>query len=224
LEERTIAVVSDAFIVIVGVAVERFLTRYPLGRGDPAFKPRASSLPPAEKPEICRYQPHGDATVDLWYWVCYCLALAILVSLVLRFLIGSGTHLAKHYIGKTTSQSVHQFITDIIFLMFFGAFLVGAALASSVRRFMMWLSLSSAVGILWSVIAVQVRGDRGFGCWWLAVNFFQCLISLALFLWCNQTGTSPGDGRRTVRWVLGLGSLWYVGIFWFDLQKILLFP
>jgi hypothetical protein len=188
MDQRTVEIVSDAFIVIVGVAVERFLTDYPLGHEDPAFQRRVSSSTKPNKTETvpCPAIPKETETVeDGWYWLCYTLALMVLVTLALRFLIGGNSDLAQTYVTpETTGTSIKRFITDVCFLMFFAAFLVGAALSKSVRAFMGWLSLSSAVGVIWTVAAHGVRQQPHLSPWYLHIGllmaFAACLVGMAL--------------------------------------------
>ncbi len=147
MEKEAIEVVTDAFIVIVGVAVERFLTDFPLGNNDPAFQQEHSFG--------LRFKWRGPKK-DLFYWWCYVLALIILVTLVIRFLVGSRVDLLIAYTG-TCPLSVRKFISDVSFLMFFAAFIVGAALSERIRDFMGWLSFCAATGVLWSVMAFKLR-------------------------------------------------------------------
>src|SRR5689334_18009929 len=105
MNEHIFDVVSVAFVVIIGVAVERFLTEFPL-KHDPALRhpdPRA---------------PRGaHAVPSRLYHICYVLSLIAIVTLVLRFLIGSDSHLRQAYASATAKQEIDSFIVDICFLM-----------------------------------------------------------------------------------------------------------
>lgn len=218
MNEHIFQVIIDAFIVVVAVAVERFLTHYPVGTYDTAFKalPGQTSKEPMDP---C-HPDNAPPVRDVWYWICYTLSLIIIVTLVLRFLIGSYTQLTGAYRGKSERCLIEWFITDICFLMFFGAFIVGAAMSKSVRGFMLWLALTSAIGVIWSSVAVVFRHEE-LACWWLAVNSIQAMITGALFFWCSRLGKQPGEGRIAVRFVLSVGAVWFMVIFPWDLIHIL---
>jgi len=206
MNERILAVVGETFIVICGVAVTQFFVGGAVIDSDPAFRTEKDKPPE-------RYAP--------WYVVCYMLALIIVVTLVLRFLIGSNSQLVQDYNRTPDIRSFHRFVTDISFLMFFGAFLVGAAQSKSVRAFMGWLALTSAAGAGWSLIALW-RGHSDLAYWWLCVNFAQFVLTGLLSWWCRPVDDPPGKGKVAARWALILAGVWFMIIFVFDLEKIIL--
>jgi hypothetical protein len=202
-----ITVVGEAFIVICGVAVGHFFTGGTVVDHDPAFRTKAS-------PD----QPDRRKT---WYVVCYMLALIVLVTLVLRFLIGSRVQLMQEYGEQVDQRHFFKFVTDFCFLMFYGAFLVAVAQSKSVRAFMGWLAVISGAGVLWSLIALA-RGDRDLPYWWLAVNSIQFTLTGGLSLWCLPLSASPEVGRKRAIWGLVMAGVWFMIIFAFDLEKIIL--
>jgi hypothetical protein len=111
MNERSIEVVIDVFIVIVAIAVDRFFTNFPLG-ADPAFDPPNPKPLPEDQARDHRKEHNG------WYWPCFVLSLAVIVTLALRFLIGSDFHLRHAYLYKP--GDVRLFIWDICFLLIFG--------------------------------------------------------------------------------------------------------
>jgi len=201
--EHSIEVVGGTFLVVVGVAVERFLTGYPLGKNDPSF----------------RDPVHPTVIVRDWrYVMCYITSLVILVSVVIRFLLGSDAQLRNAYVEHAFGPpQVHSFVRDVVFLMFFGAFLVGAALSKTVSKFMAWLALSSGVGAVWSWIEVLVRPDTPYAWWWLEVNSKQFVVTLSCFLLLWRARSA----RTTVPYVLGLLTVWYAVIFPIDIAHII---
>lgn len=203
-----IGAVGEAFIVICGVAITQFFTGGTVLDTDPAFRTRAS--------------PDQLDRRNAWFVVCYMLALIVLVTLILRLLIGSHVQLVREYNSRTPDiLSFHRFVTDVCFLMFFGAFLVGAAQSKSVRAFMGWLALTSAAGVGWSIVALW-RGDRDLPYWWLAVNFVQFAITASLSNWCRPLSAKAGEGLTAARWALVMAGVWFMIIFVFDLEKIIL--
>jgi hypothetical protein len=206
MNESILAVVGETFIVICGVAVTQFFIGGTVIDSDPAFR-TAKDKPPE------RY--------TTWYVICYMLALIIVVTLVLRFLIGSHSQLILEYSRPADILSFHRFVTDISFLMFFGAFLVGAAQAKSVRAFMGWLSLTSAAGAGWSFIALS-RGYSDLPHWWLRVNLAQFVMTGVLSLWCQPVDAQVGQGKTAARWALIIAGIWFMVFFVFDLEKIIL--
>lgn len=190
-----ISVVTETFIVICGVAVTQFFTGGTVVDTDPIFK-NASKL---------------------WYWICYVLALIVVVTLALRFLIGSRAQLSEAYPTIKTFPAFRAFVTDVSFLMFFGAFLVGAALAKTVRAFMGWLTVLSAAGVVWSSVALW-RGEGKFAGWWLPLNLVQGLVVLGLFVWCSN----ESHASAAARWSLVITGVVFMTAFGLDLQKIIL--
>jgi len=230
MNERSIEVVIDAFIIIIGMAVERFITDFPL-KHDSAF--RLLKTAPRRRPHR-RPSPHRKQKGNkflYWmsyffsksqYWLCYGLSLAVIVTLVLRFLIGSDLHLRNAYLARGESQDVSYFAGDIAVLMCFGACIVGAALAKYIRHFAWWLAGCSAVGAVWSWSALgrpDTHGLHELIRWWFKINSVQLGIALltGALCWFCQARKSKG----IVIWGLALFSLWYIVIFPYDLKRIL---
>lgn len=113
-----------------------------------------------------------------------------------------------------------KFVTDVCFLMFFGAFSVGAALAKSVRDFMGWLALTSAVGTLWALIAVLRHDPWELPLWWLLFNVIQLVVTGISFRKCEPFNADPGVGRKPAIWALLIAGAVFIVIFGFDLQMI----
>lgn len=205
--KEIIGAVGEAFIVICGVAVTQFFADGgAVVDTDPAFRTKASSKEPDRRTAS--------------YVICYMLALIVLVTLVLRFLIGSHVQLLQEY-AKVDEHSFNRFVTDACFLMFFGAFLVAVAQSKSVAAFMGWLAVLSVAGVLWSLIA-RWRGDTGLPDWWLKVNLVQFGLSFWLSLWCTDLRAESGFGRMRAIWGLALVGAWSMIIFVFDLERIIL--
>ncbi|HMC31151.1 MAG TPA: hypothetical protein VKL99_09970 [Candidatus Angelobacter sp.] len=201
-----IAVVGEAFVVICGVAVTQFFTGGTVVDTDPAFRTQDDPNEPERK---------------FRYVTSYILALIILVTLALRFLIGSHVQMTQEYGEQIVASSFRRFVTDVCFLMFFGAFIVGVAQAKSVRAFMGWLAIISAAGVVWSFIAL-LRGASDLNEWWLAVNSGQLVLTAGLSRWCRPLDTAPGLGRKAASWALVIAGVWFMIIFVFDLQKMIL--
>jgi hypothetical protein len=200
-----IGVVGEAFIVICGVAVTQFFMGGTVVDTDPAFRTAYCPREPERK---------------IRYVASYILALIILVTLSLRFLIGSRVQMTKEYGELMPASSFSRFVTDVCFLMFFGAFLVGVAQAKSVRAFMGWLATLSAAGVLWSFIAL-LRGHLELAQWWLWVNAGQLVLAAVLSRWCLPVNSAPGAGRKQASWALVIAGIWFMVIFVFDLRKMI---
>lgn len=172
MDERTIEVIIDAFIVVIGVAIERFLTKFPLGSDEVFYPPPIQPYPDEIKPKHNKF-----------YWWCYVPALMVVVSLVIRFLIGSDYHLRHRYMG---SMGKSGFIFDICVLMVFGAFIVKAALSERVDEFAFWLACCSGLGVGWSLWALCRRDNHGPVLGWFKINFCLLLVTLLVMGWCRH--------------------------------------
>src|SRR5438270_4212008 len=113
--EGAVEAVLLAFTVVVGVALERFL------------KDHAVVI--QEKYQGWRH--------ELFYWS----ALTILITLAIRFLVGSYIHLHFTYAEVPTLKTVLRFLKDLFFLFVFGTFLVRAALALTSKSFIFWIMM-----------------------------------------------------------------------------------
>lgn len=210
MNERSIEVVIDIFIVIIGIAVERLITKFPLGE-DLAFEP-ADAQPLAEGRSRDHLKYHNG-----WYSFCYPLSLAIIITLALRFLVGSDFHLRHSYVIKP--GDVHQFFWDVCFLLLFGGFIVKAALAKEILWFAGWLTWCSGVTVCWGLYAWPRAEQHLLISWWLKYDSIQFLITLAVTLGCWYCA------RRKWHKFCNVGlialSAWYLVFSYFDLIKIL---
>ena len=197
-----IAVIKDAFIVLCGVAISQFFTGGTVVDHDPAFRTPGDPKTPERKGA---------------YVLSYTLALIIIVTLSLRFLIGSHEQMTHEYREQIARG---RFVADVCFLMFFGAFLVGVAQAKSVRAFMGWLAILSAAGVVWSFIALP-RSHFKLAQWWLLVNAGQLVLATVLSRWCQPVNAPLAAGRKRAVWSLVLAGLWFIIIFFFDLQMMI---
>jgi len=199
-ERVSVAAISASATGITTVVVDATTTT-----GD------AASVP---KPEVV-----VNNLRPILYPICYAFSLIILVTLILRFLFGSYVQMIQQYGNQPSLGPFHKFLADVCFLMFFGALLVGAALAKTVRGFMGWLALSSALGILWSVIA-RWRGDpKDLTTWWLLANFVQFLFTARFYLLCESTGNSEDDRKHAYSSLIIAGIVFMI-IFRLDLKTI----
>lgn len=210
MNEHSIEVVIDVFIVIIGIAIERFFTNFPLG-ADPVFDSQILNRCLGDPPRDHRKEHNG------WYWPCFVLSLIVIVTLALRFLIGSDFQLRHAYVYKL--GDIHLFIWDICFLLGFGGFIVKAALAEDIHGFAGWLAGCSAVTTLWGILAfhrpdqhVLIRG-------WLIGDSIQFLLSLAVALWCWRCKSRKSQ-KAAIYGLIVLFS-WYIVFFPFDLKNIL---
>jgi len=193
--------ISQAFVVLCGIAISQFFSGGTVVDHDPAF----------------RTPGHADeAEPNPGYVISYTLALIILVTLSLRFLIGSHMQMTNEY-KHLGAPSFPRFVMDVSFLMFFGAFLVGVAQAKNARAFMGWLALLSLTGIVWSSIAFA---RSPLAAWWLAVNAGQFALAVVLAACCPPRNAALGAGRTRAIWSFGVAGLWFVIFFFLDLYEI----
>jgi hypothetical protein len=230
MNERSIEVVIDGFIIIIGIAISGFITDFPL-RHDPAIRLLKTSprrrrhrrlVNHSKSPILNKLRYWRSYLVSKsWYWICYASSLAVIVTLVLRFLLGADLHLRNAYVGK---QDLHNFAWDILALMCFGAFIVGASLAKYVRHFAWWLASCAGVGIIWSALALRRPGPHSLDdliWWWLEINSIQLAVALSLGLLCWRHRKRELKNKKYVIGGLFLLSLAYMVIFPFDLARVL---
>jgi len=194
-----------AFVAVVAVALERF------------YKDRKLVEAQNFEAALCPRYLFRWRCDEVFYWS----VLTVLVSLAIRFLIGSAVHL--HSTIEESHGPVRDFLWDILWLFVFGSFIVRAALAQTTREFSKWLISFSVAGILWSLIAILVspcgaltyRLGRG----WLAINGAQFI---ATFLLWRTSGEEPKPENRISR-VRGMFALAFVFgvLFVFDVCHIL---
>jgi hypothetical protein len=217
MSEHTFEVVTTVFAVIVGVAVERFLTEFPLKKDVAFAHPEPQQARTGARLTLSGQLRERPSKI---YWFSYVFSLMAIVTLVLRFIMGSDFHLRHAYEKAASKPDIDNFIIDICFLMFFGAFIVGAALAEQIYRFALWLALFSGVAVVWSGIALLRGTQRGLIWWWLIINGIQLVLGLVVMLLCLRW-----EKRKSYNsMICGLLVLaaWYVVIFPFDLEHILL--
>jgi hypothetical protein len=142
-------------------------------------------------------------------WARACLVAAV-IALLLRYIVGSASHLNATYVPKVTtshkaiiaedadgnqvaelvssesrelaSASLNWLFTDIAFLVLFGIVAVFIIQASNLEQFMGRASIFVAVGFLWGVVAYFLRPPRDvkFAKRWMAIDIVQVAITVAL--------------------------------------------
>jgi hypothetical protein len=166
---------------------------------------------------------HRRPSVDNnWrYWLCYWLTFVVLVSLSLRFVVGSAAHSDSLDLSKIPTVG---FIRDFVFLIAFGVVLVEAALARSHRYFMMWLVGFSAGGIAWSLL----EWNSDWGHWWFCAHSSQFAVTSVC---CWFAPKEPAEhGLDDCPYVLKLTVLltalaaFYIAMFIADITHILAIP
>ena len=185
--EGAVNAVLLAFSVVVGAALETFLKHHPTVREQ-------------------RFQGWRH---ELFYWS----ALTFLITLAIRFLVGSAVHL--HFTYVDTSGPFRWFLKDLFFLFVFGAFLVRAALAVPFRSFVFWLMMFSGTSFVWSGIELLTRPGplaRSW-CW---IDGFQLIVTLACWWFVPQ---EPG-ARRNIP-ILSILVVVFAVLFCVDLWHIL---
>jgi hypothetical protein len=138
-----------------------------------------------------------------------CLVAAV-IALLLRYIVGSASHLNATYVPKVTtshkvifgtdaagnpvaevvssehrelaSASLRWLFFDIAFLVLFGIVAVFIIQASNLEQFMWSASLFVAVGFVWGVFAYFCRSSRDvlFAKRWMAIDIVQVAITVAL--------------------------------------------
>jgi hypothetical protein len=159
-----VKIILDLFAVVVGVAIERFLTESSL-----------FTEPYCTKPWL-----NGQKR---WLRVLFCWAcLTILTSLALRFLVGSEHEMHAAYKSVQGVVPIYWFFEDLAFLLVFGVFLVKTALSTKPEDFVLWLIRFFVAAIIWSLIDfVHLRMHDPTGIWWFGVNLIQLLLAVAVF-------------------------------------------
>lgn len=178
-----------AFSVVVGVALERFLKDH--------------LVVSQQKFEGWRHE------------LCYWSALAVLISVSIRFLVGSEVHLHMVYTAAPTAEILRRFLKDLFFLFVFGSFLVRVALAVSLRQFVFWLMLFSGASFIWSLIEVMYSPEPL--AWpWFFMDGSQLVATFVC--WCLAP-PKEGTGRSLVTMVILV--IVFGVLFWIDLWHIL---
>ena len=195
-----IVAVLQAFSVVVGAALTRFFA-------DPRV---------VDAQKFNDWEKHRDFIRELFYWS----VLTILITLAIRFLVGSGVHLRMIYkdIQEFSLHTVLRFLKDLFFLFVFGAFLVRAVLSNEVRSFARWLALFSGTGCFWSgfeYLYYSAHPDPLAGIWFL-INLFQFAITIT----CWQLAPKGEETKRCLGIVVSIMVI-FVVIFCLDLAHIL---
>lgn len=142
-------------------------------------------------------------------WTRACLVAAV-IALLLRYIVGSASHLNATYVPKVTtsnkvifatnnagdqvaevftserrelaSASLNWLFIDIAFLVLFGIVAVFIIQASNLEKFMWSASSFVAVGFVWGVVAYFLRPPRDvkFAKRWMAIDIVQVAITVAL--------------------------------------------
>jgi len=92
---------------------------------------------------------------DFRFFLCIAM-----VALLLRFIIGSAIHLNLCYVVEPRSKMPVMLFKDVSFLIVFGLIAVFVIKASDVLTFATRASFFIAIGLLWSVMDVLVRGRQ----------------------------------------------------------------
>jgi len=184
-----------AFVAVVAVALERAY------RG----------------PRLVEKQNFADKQWGLLRWesaeVSYWAVLTVLVSLGIRFLIGSAVHLHASFVDNP--GLVRDFMWHVLWLFIFGSFIVRSAFAESVREFSKWLTWFAVAGISWSLVAIATHSlpkdgsaqvspsdamTRKLAMGWLIINGLQFVATFSLWkLSKNEpTGTNQQVNRLVV--------------------------
>jgi hypothetical protein len=197
-----VTAVSAVFAVVVGVALERFVTEPPM------------SDPGPEKPWL---DANRRWLRVLFYWS----SLTVLASLTLRFLVGSGAHLQQAYVHpyaqvQQVEADLPWFFKDLAFLLFFGVSLVKVALSKNPVDFALWLIRFLGAGLLWSAIEIWrwwPQHDYP-GSNWLCINLSQLALTL-LALWPLKQKPEWSS------YVLAALALSYATIFGIDVRLLI---
>lgn len=183
--EGPVTIVLNVFAVVVGVALERFLTKSPMTGEDPA-----------------QYWSDRLFFRVLFYWA----SLTILCSLSIRFLAGSHYHLQHVYVASQIPPNLQMatirwFLKDLAFLLAFGVFLVRAALSTTPESFLMWLIRFLVAAVLWCLLESALLHfwpiHSYVGKLWLPINLTQLLLTLVGWVmvksrknWCPSIFTA----------------------------------
>jgi hypothetical protein len=181
--------VLQAFNVIVGVALARFLRDQPL---------------------VVESEYEGERR-ELLYWS----TLIIMVTLAIRFLVGSYVHLHMSYAKPPTPHDFHLFLKDLFFLFAFGAFLVRTSFSTTCRDFLRWIMIFSITDVVWCWIEIKYRPEP------LAWNWMWIgLVQLAITSICWMFLLRVKQSSRNLG-IFAFLVIVFVALFWIDLKQIL---
>jgi hypothetical protein len=201
--EGPVTAVLRVFDVVVGVALERFL------KDDRMVDFARDQFQTARVKRIGHNARRWDRLIwETLYWA----SLVVLVSLALRFAIGSEVHMKHTYVEAKGSVSL--FLKDLGFLVLFGVLLVRAALSPKLADFMLWLTTFLVVGMVWSWVEIVTLARSPFGSWWLLINSLQLALTILGWWWVHR---KPGHAP----YMLAILAVCYAAIFCFDVEQLI---
>jgi hypothetical protein len=130
---------------------------------------------------------------------------ASVISLLLRYIVGSAVHLNATYVAKVTTRIVNNVLVeekqpklenlrwlffDLLILVIFGLLAVYIIYSPDLEEFLWRSAVFILVGLLWSVVALAVRrGDRPVAARWAVIDGLQFLLTLGLYeAYCSDSG------------------------------------
>ena len=130
---------------------------------------------------------------------------ASVISLLLRYIVGSAVHLNATYVAKVTTRIVNNVLVeekqpksenlrwlffDLLILVIFGLLAVYIIYSPNLQEFLWRSAIFILVGLFWSVVALAVRrGDRPIAARWAVIDGFQFLLTLGLYeASCSDSG------------------------------------
>jgi len=185
-----VTAVVATFGVVVGVALERFLT---------------------ESEMVGSYE---KTCPNRWLrWLFFWSSLTMLASLILRFMMGAAVQLRAEYVENQAHMP--RFIKDEAFLIVFGVLLVKVGLSKEALGFMRSLIWFFVVAVVWSLIAMASGTDAGLARFWLEINAIQLVVTAV----CRRLLVKkPGFVPQAM--FLCFLAICYLTIFCFDLRMI----
>ena len=136
---------------------------------------------------------NGNSLTIPEHWKCW-VTLAVSV-LLLRYIIGSATHLNHYYVpaitqkiesneikssGAPKSNNLCLLVFDLFFLIVFGVIAVFMTASMSIED-VMWAAIYFLLaGLTWSVLALARAGERSIAFKWVMLDSLQIAITLIL--------------------------------------------
>jgi hypothetical protein len=131
-------------------------------------------------------------------WYGRALISASVISLLLRYIVGSAVHLNATYIAKVTtkigndnvlaeekklkSESLRWLSFDILVLVVFGLLAVYIIYSPDLDQLLLRSAAFIGVGLVWSLIAIRCRPeDRPVAARWAWIDGFQALVTLVMY-------------------------------------------
>jgi hypothetical protein len=136
---------------------------------------------------------------------------ASVISLLLRYIVGSAVHLNATYVKVVTkiennvlveekrpkSEKLRWLFFDLLILVIFGLLAVYIIYSPDLEEFLWRSAIFILVGLLWSLVALALRsGDRPVAARWTVIDGLQLLVTLGLY------EASWSDFNKT--WVLAV--------------------